>query len=216
MPFRGELKKKKQLRPQSSPPTSETSAVSKSGVGSHRRSCTVPIACPARSDLVGSNLAARRWPFWTPIRRVSTGSRQMGRGGGEQDPVLTRREREVLVELCRPRGRGAAFTEPAATREIAAALFVTEAAVKQHLLRLYDKFGFAGRREPARGVGERGRRARLVRGARRLPRRARSPRPPCRRWSSSRRRFAPATSRSLGANGGRHSTCWRRPSSAAS
>src|SRR6185369_3388616 len=52
---------------------------------------------------------------------------------------LTRREREVLVELCRPLLEQASFHEPAATRDIAKKLFVSEAAVKQHLLRMYDK-----------------------------------------------------------------------------
>jgi tetratricopeptide (TPR) repeat protein len=52
---------------------------------------------------------------------------------------LTRREREVLVELCRPILDRASFHEPAPTRDIARALFVTEAAVKQHLLRMYEK-----------------------------------------------------------------------------
>lgn len=56
-------------------------------------------------------------------------------------PSLTPREREVLIELCRPALTDAAFSEPASIREIAKALFVTEAAVKQHMLRLYDKFG---------------------------------------------------------------------------
>jgi predicted component of type VI protein secretion system len=59
-------------------------------------------------------------------------------------PELTRREREVLHELCRTVLTGEPFTEPASLREIAAALVVTEAAVKQHLLRLYDKFGIHG------------------------------------------------------------------------
>jgi DNA-binding NarL/FixJ family response regulator len=54
---------------------------------------------------------------------------------------LTRRERDVLLALCRPVLDGDVFTEPASVREIAAALVVTEAAVKQHLLHLYDKFG---------------------------------------------------------------------------
>jgi len=58
----------------------------------------------------------------------------------DQVPKLTRRERDVLAALCRPVGSGAAYTEPASIREIAAALFVSDAAVKQHLLRLYDKF----------------------------------------------------------------------------
>jgi predicted component of type VI protein secretion system len=63
---------------------------------------------------------------------------------GEPAPELTRREREVLVVLCGTVLSGEAFTEPASTREIAAALVVTEAAVKQHLARLYDKFGIHG------------------------------------------------------------------------
>ena len=59
------------------------------------------------------------------------------------DPVpdLTRRERDVLIRLCRPLLAGDMFTAPASSREIAEALVVTEAAVKQHLLHLYAKFG---------------------------------------------------------------------------
>jgi pSer/pThr/pTyr-binding forkhead associated (FHA) protein len=63
---------------------------------------------------------------------------------GAPPPELTGRERDVLVQLCRPLLAGAMFTEPASSREIAAALVVTEAAVKQHLLRLYEKFGILG------------------------------------------------------------------------
>lgn len=59
----------------------------------------------------------------------------------EPPPDLTRREREVLLALCRPVLSGAMFTKPAAIKEIAKELFVTENAVKQHLSRLYDKFG---------------------------------------------------------------------------
>jgi len=55
-------------------------------------------------------------------------------------PALTPRERDVLVELCRPLLSGSVFTQPASVREIANALVVSEAAVKQHLSRLYDKF----------------------------------------------------------------------------
>jgi hypothetical protein len=55
-------------------------------------------------------------------------------------PPLTPRERDVLVALCRPLLTGDAFTEPASIRVIAAELVVSEAAVKQHLSRLYDKF----------------------------------------------------------------------------
>lgn len=57
-----------------------------------------------------------------------------------QAPPLTPRERDVLVELCRPVLSGNAFTPPASVREIADALVVTEAAVKQHLGHLFDKF----------------------------------------------------------------------------
>jgi pSer/pThr/pTyr-binding forkhead associated (FHA) protein len=57
-----------------------------------------------------------------------------------QPPALTARERDVLLALCRPLLTGDAFTEPASTRAIAAELVVSEAAVKQHLSRLYDKF----------------------------------------------------------------------------
>jgi DNA-binding CsgD family transcriptional regulator len=62
----------------------------------------------------------------------------------EPAPELTRREREVLLVLCRTVLGGAAFTEPASIREIADALVVSEAAVKQHLAHLYDKFGIQG------------------------------------------------------------------------
>jgi pSer/pThr/pTyr-binding forkhead associated (FHA) protein len=57
-----------------------------------------------------------------------------------QAPPLTQRERDVLLALCRPLLTGDAFTEPASTRAIAAELVVSEAAVKQHLSRLYGKF----------------------------------------------------------------------------
>jgi len=57
-----------------------------------------------------------------------------------QPPAVTPRERDVLVALCRPLLTGDAFTEPASIRAIAAELVVSEAAVKQHLSHLYDKF----------------------------------------------------------------------------
>jgi hypothetical protein len=59
----------------------------------------------------------------------------------DEPPILTRREHDVLVSLCRPLLSGDPFTEPASIREIAAALFVSDAAVKQHLANLFDKFG---------------------------------------------------------------------------
>jgi pSer/pThr/pTyr-binding forkhead associated (FHA) protein len=73
--------------------------------------------------------------------------------GVEAGPELTRREREVLVALCSPMLSGEVFREPASTRQIANELVVTEAAVKQHLSRLYDKFGI---------FEQEGRRARLA------------------------------------------------------
>jgi DNA-binding CsgD family transcriptional regulator len=62
----------------------------------------------------------------------------------EPPPELTRREREVLLVLCRTVLGGAAFTEPASIRQIAEALVVSDAAVKQHLTHLYGKFGIHG------------------------------------------------------------------------
>jgi DNA-binding CsgD family transcriptional regulator len=69
-------------------------------------------------------------------------------------PSLTARELDVLVALCRPLLRRDLFTEPASTRAIADELVITQAAVKQHLANLYDKFGV-----PA---GDAHRRARLA------------------------------------------------------
>jgi pSer/pThr/pTyr-binding forkhead associated (FHA) protein len=61
--------------------------------------------------------------------------------GAERAPTLTPRERDVLLALCRPLFSGRSFAEPASMRQIAEELVVSEAAVKQHLLRLYEKFG---------------------------------------------------------------------------
>jgi pSer/pThr/pTyr-binding forkhead associated (FHA) protein len=60
--------------------------------------------------------------------------------GETESPSLTKRERDVLVVLCRPLLARDLFTEPASLKEIAADLVVSEAAVKQHLANLYDKF----------------------------------------------------------------------------
>jgi pSer/pThr/pTyr-binding forkhead associated (FHA) protein len=54
---------------------------------------------------------------------------------------ITRGEKRVLVELCRPALTVAPFTPPASRREIAARLCVGQQAVQAHLTRLYDKFG---------------------------------------------------------------------------
>lgn len=55
-------------------------------------------------------------------------------------PRLTPREVDVLVVLCRPLVSDSPFPEPVTVRQMAAELFVSEAAVKQHLQNLYDKF----------------------------------------------------------------------------
>jgi DNA-binding NarL/FixJ family response regulator len=61
----------------------------------------------------------------------------------EAPPAVTARERDVLVALCRPLLARDMFTEPASTRAVADELVITQAAVKQHLANLYDKFGIA-------------------------------------------------------------------------
>jgi len=61
-------------------------------------------------------------------------------------PALTPRERDVLVVLCRPLLARDLFTEPASIKELAAELVVSEAAVKQHLTNLYDKFEIGAER----------------------------------------------------------------------
>ena len=58
-------------------------------------------------------------------------------------PELTRREVDVVAALCQPALCEDAFVAPATARDIAADLVVTEAAVKQHLLRLYQKLKIA-------------------------------------------------------------------------
>ena len=64
-------------------------------------------------------------------------------------PTLTPRERDLLVALCRPLLEGAAFAPPAGIRQMAAELFVSEAAVKFHLANLYDKFGLSEHQDGA-------------------------------------------------------------------
>jgi pSer/pThr/pTyr-binding forkhead associated (FHA) protein len=56
-------------------------------------------------------------------------------------PRLTPRELDVLVALCRPLVSGDHFAQPASIQRMASELFVTEAAIKQHLQNLYEKFG---------------------------------------------------------------------------
>ncbi|MCW2615553.1 MAG: domain containing protein [Frankiales bacterium] len=82
----------------------------------------------ARTRIAG--LAAETADDTVELRRISA-------------PELTRRECEVLSALCRPALQQEAFVAPATARDIADELVVTEAAVKQHLLRLYVKFRIA-------------------------------------------------------------------------
>lgn len=56
----------------------------------------------------------------------------------------------MLVALCRPATSSELFVEPSSVREIAAVLAVSEAAVKQHLLNLYEKFGIVDGEERRR------------------------------------------------------------------
>jgi len=70
--------------------------------------------------------------------------------GTDGPPVLTRRERDVLLALCRPLVGATAFPEVPTIRELAAQFVVSEAAIKQHLLNLYDKFGISTRGESRR------------------------------------------------------------------
>jgi len=65
-------------------------------------------------------------------------------------PSLTNRERDVLLALFRPALAAEVFSEPASTRDVAATLSISEAAVKQHLTHLYDKFGIYGEGERRR------------------------------------------------------------------
>ena len=55
-------------------------------------------------------------------------------------PAITDRERDVLVELCRPLGTAGPFTPPASVAVIAERLFISPGAVKQHLAHLQRKF----------------------------------------------------------------------------
>ena len=54
---------------------------------------------------------------------------------------LTKMERRVLVELCRPLVSHNIFQPPASVREIAERLYIGKNAVQAHLTNLYDKFG---------------------------------------------------------------------------
>jgi pSer/pThr/pTyr-binding forkhead associated (FHA) protein len=63
-------------------------------------------------------------------------------------PPLTPREREVLIELCRPFFSSNLVKKATGRRDMATAMYTGEAAIQQHLGHLYDKFFIDG-------VGER-------------------------------------------------------------
>jgi len=86
------------------------------------------------------------------VYRDQANWREPSTDGLPSPPALTPRERDVLVELCRPVLSGNAFTPPASVREIADELVVTEAAVKQHLAHLFDKFVIPERGRDSRRV----------------------------------------------------------------
>jgi len=73
--------------------------------------------------------------------RDPTGAAQPETDVEDAPPALTAREHDVLVALCRPLLARDMFTEPATTRTVADELFISHAAVKQHLANLFDKFG---------------------------------------------------------------------------
>ena len=64
--------------------------------------------------------------------------------GDPSPPDLTRRERDVLVALCRRCRTATSSPSPPPSGRFAQQLVVTEAAVKQHLSNLYSKFRLAG------------------------------------------------------------------------
>ena len=72
------------------------------------------------------------------------------------DPTRTRRAHGVVPPLV----SDDPFPEPASVRRMASELFVTEAAVKQHLQNLYDKFSDPHRGRPPGPSGQRGASAR--------------------------------------------------------
>lgn len=71
--------------------------------------------------------------------------------GVEGPPSLTRREKDILVALCRPLLGPEPFAQPATVRRLAERLVVSEAAVKFHLSNLYAKFDL-GEEEGSRRV----------------------------------------------------------------
>ena len=83
-----------------------------------------------------------RLVFWEVKEgdEITVGEATISAAPSQLPPRLTRRELEVLVVLCRPLVSDDPFPEAVSVRRMAQELFVTEAAIKQHLQNLYDKF----------------------------------------------------------------------------
>ena len=83
-----------------------------------------------------------RLVFWEVKEgdETTAGEATISAAPSQLPPRLTRRELEVLVVLCRPLVSDDPFPEAVSVRQMAQELFVTEAAIKQHLQNLYDKF----------------------------------------------------------------------------
>jgi pSer/pThr/pTyr-binding forkhead associated (FHA) protein len=79
-----------------------------------------------RTKLVFLDKASDRRPRTLPLEEV---------------PTLTRTEKSVLVELCRPLLSGNPFNPPAPVKQIAQRRNVGRGAIEAVLLNLYDKFG---------------------------------------------------------------------------
>jgi pSer/pThr/pTyr-binding forkhead associated (FHA) protein len=60
--------------------------------------------------------------------------------GAQLRSHLTPRELDVLIALCRPVISQDPFAQPASIHQMARELYVTQAAIKQHLHNLYNKF----------------------------------------------------------------------------
>ena len=88
-------------------------------------------------------LGNSRLIFWqaTHAGEATTDDNTESDGRAQLRPRLTPRELDVLVALCRPLVSDDPFAQPASISQMARALFVTEAAIKQHLQNLYEKFG---------------------------------------------------------------------------
>lgn len=72
-------------------------------------------------------------------RRVQAKSTEVaGREGAP--PELSPAQHRILVALCRPYARGAAFVRPATNQQIADELFLSIPAVKTHLRALFERF----------------------------------------------------------------------------